>query len=406
MPAIASPATDTVVDAPPPQRQRKKSADAPTLQCSVTRDDLLPALALMQGVAEKHSTLPILTHVYLEAHLDGTLELRATDLESGLRCFCPATVQTAGACTVEARRLYEIVRALPAGDVRLEVGGADTTSAVLTLVHSKSRFRLFSLDPHEFPQLVAADTTVHTIQIPAATLREMIDKTLFSAVNDDARMNLQGVFFEPCEGERLRMVASDGHRLALVERDVPGLPAAAPAVMLPFKGVAEARKLLESAQEELATLAMNTAVATLTVGETTLTLRFVEAQFPDYRNVLPTRHVHRLSVARAEFLAALRRVLILTTERARGVALKIRPGIMELSVNTSDLGEGTDELPVDYTGGGITIGFNGRYLLDWLVAVETAERVTLELAEPTTPGLLRVDKDEGYRYVVMPMRIF
>lgn len=406
MPAIASPATDTVVDAPAQQRQRKKSADAPTLQCRVTRDDLLPALALMQGVAEKRSSLPILTHVYLETHVDGILELRATDLEIGLRCSCPATVKTAGACTVEARRLYEIVRALPAGDLRLEVSSADTTSSALTLVHHKSRFRLFSLDPHEFPQLISADTTTHTIQMPAATLREMIDKTLFSAVNDDTRSNLHGVLFEPCEGERLRMVASDGHRLAVVERHTPGLPADASSVLLPFKGVTEARKLLELAKDELATLALGKAVATLTVANTMLTVRFVEAQFPEYRNVLPTRHVHRLSVVRAEFLAALRRVLILTTERARGIALKIRPGIMELSVNTSDLGEGTDELPVDYTGGGITVGFNGRYLLDWLLAIETAERVTLELAEPTTPGLLRVDKDEGYRYVVMPMRIF
>jgi DNA polymerase-3 subunit beta len=365
----------------------------------------LPALALLQGVAEKRSSLPILTHVYLKTHVDGILELRATDLEIGLRCSCPATVKTAGACTVEARRFYDIVRALPAGDLRLDVSGADTTSSALTLVHHKSRFRLFSLDPHEFPQLVSADSTEHTIQMPAATLREMIDKTLFSAVNDDTRLNLHGVLFEPCEGERLRMVASDGHRLAVVERHTPGLPVDASSVLLPFKGVAEARKLLECAQDELVTLALGKAVATLTVANTMLTLRFVETQFPDYRNVLPTRHAHRLSVARAELLAAMRRLLVMTTERGRGVELNIRSGSMELSVKTIELGDGTDEIPVEYTGGGITVGFNGRYLLDWLLAVETAERVTIELAEPTTPGLLLVDNDDDYRYVVMPMRI-
>jgi DNA polymerase-3 subunit beta len=175
--------------------------------------------------------------------------------------------------------------------------------------------------------------------------------------------------------------------------------------LLPAKGVAEARKLVDGTAEDMATVGLSTAIATLTVGETTLTLRLGAVDFPDYRAVLTMPHQHHFSVGRTDLLAAVRRLLVFTTERARGVKLAIRPDLLELSVATGDIGEGTEEVSIAYNGPPITIGFNARYLMDLLVAVDPAERVILDLSEPTTPALLRTEDDDGYRYVVMPMHL-
>jgi DNA polymerase-3 subunit beta len=177
-------------------------------------------------------------------------------------------------------------------------------------------------------------------------------------------------------------------------------------ILLPAKGLTEARRLLEVVQEETVTIAFGTAVAILTVGSTTLSLRLVEGEFPDYEQVIPRTHAHRLVIPRTELVAALRRVMVLTTERARGVTCDIHPRTLTLSVNTPDLGEGSEELAIDYQGAGLTVGFNGRYLLDFCTAVEPAEQVVMELANDTAPALLRIESDPQYRYVLMPMRIF
>lgn len=376
------------------------------LRCRVQREQLVPVLALLHSVAEKRSMLPILTHVCIAAHGSGYVEFRATDLEIGLRCRCSATVTSAGSCTVEARRLYDIVRALPDGEVELTSSMTDGVTTDLTLRCNKSRFRLLSLDPREFPQLSMPDADMATFALPVATLRTMIDHTLFCAVTDESRPNLNGVLGARQAPDILRLVASDGHRLALTERIVPGLPAQLTSVLFPAKGMAEARKLLDGSAEEVVTVGLSASIATLTVGDTTLTLRLGAVDFPDYRAILPIPRPHQLSVGRTDLLAAVRRLLVFTTERARGVTLTIRLDAMELSVATGDIGEGIEEIPITYNGPSITIGFNARYLLDFLVAVEPTEHVIFELNESTTPALLRTESDTVYWYVVMPMRVF
>lgn len=382
------------------------SPTTPTpLQCRVPRDTLVPIVALLHSVAETRSSVPILTHLSLEAQASGTLELRATDLEIGLRCRCPATVTTPGACTVEARRFSDIVRALPAGELQLSTSLTEHAGLVLTLRCEQSRFRLVSLDPREFPLLQAPQGEMTTLALPVATWREMIARTVFCVPPDPSRPHLYGVFCEPYAADSVRLVASDGHRLAMIDRAVPGRPATLPAVLLPAKGVADARKLPESTREEIATMALSTTLATLTVGDTMLTLRLGESAFPDYRAALPAPGPHQLRVGRTELLAALRRALILTTERARGVTLAIRPDTLTMSVTTNALGEGTEEIPITYSGAPLSIGCNARYLLDVVVALEPANQVILALRDTTTPALLWTEDDPGYRYVVMPMRI-
>ena len=316
----SSPPTLFVVTPPTPFTSTVTTPDV--LHCRVNRDNLVPILALLQSVAEKRSTLPILTHIALEAHVAGYLDFRATDLEVGLRCRCPATVTSAGSCTVEARRLYDIVRALPTGDVELTSSTTEGVATALTLRREKSRFRLVSLDPREFPQLSTPDVEMSTFALPVATLRTMIDHTLFCAVTDESRPNLNGVLCASRDPGTLRCVASDGHRLAMIERPVPGLSPQLATVLLPAKGMAEARKLLDGTTEEMATVALSTTIATLTVGDTTLTLRLGAVDFPDYRAVLTLPHPHHFSVGRTDLLAALRRLLVFTTERARGVKLR------------------------------------------------------------------------------------
>jgi DNA polymerase-3 subunit beta len=377
-------------------------AEHSSFRCQISREHLLPALTLVQAIAEPRTSLPILSHVCLEARAPDTLELRATDLEIGLSRQCPAIVNTTGVCTADARRLYEIVRALPLGLLILE----SNLTHGLTIIQDKRRFRLPSLDPSEFPQLAPAGDTIQTIELSAARLKELLDRTSFAVCSDDTRVNLHSLLFACGPDEQVRCAASDGHRLAIIERPVPGVSANVVPILLPYKGFTEAQRLLELVKDDTVTIALGAAVAVLTVGSTTLSLRLVEGEFPDYEHVVPRTHAHRLAIPRAELVAALRRVMVLTTERTRGVKCEIHTGTLALSVTTPDLGEGSEELAIDYQGSNLIIGFNGRYLLDFCTAVEPAEHVVMELANETAPALLRVESDPQYRYVVMPMRIF
>lgn len=380
--------------------------DAPSplpteFRCQIGRDPLLPALALMQAIAESHPALPILSHVYLEARAPDTLALRATDLEIGLSRHCAATVQRAGACTADARRLYDLVRALPPGSLTLE----SSRTHGLTISQGTRRFRLFSLDPSEFPHLAPVEDSVQMIELPATHLKELLDRTSFAVCADESRVHLHGLLFVCGPQEHVRCAGSDGHRLALIERPVPGLAVDGATMLLPYKGCTEIRRLLEDVTDDMVTMRFGTSIVVLTVGSTTLSVRLVEGQFPDYEHVIPRTHTHRIAMARRELIAALRRVMVLTTERARGVKCDFHTGTLILSVNTPDLGEAHEELPINYQGDELSVGFNGRYLLDFCTAVEPAEQIVMELVSDTAPALLRVEGDSQYRYVVMPMRL-
>jgi len=371
-------------------------------RCQIGREHLLPTLSLMQAIAESHPSLPILSHVLLEARAPDVLAVRTTDLEIGLNRHCPAIVQMVGACTADARRLYDLVRALPPGSLTLEGSLANG----LTLMQDKRRFRLPSLDPHEFPHLAPVGDSVQTIELPAAQLKELLDRSSFAVCADGTRVQLHSLLFACGPNEQVRCVASDGHRLALIERPMPGLTADAVPMLLPYKGCTEVRRLLDDVTDEVVTMTFSTTIAVLTVGSTTFSLRLVEGAFPDYEQVIPRTPAYRLVIPRAELVAALRRVMVLTTERARGVKCDLHAGALVLSVNTPELGEAREEVAIDYHGADLSVGFNGRYLLDFCTAVELEAQVVMELVNETTPALLRVESDPHYRYVVMPMRLF
>ena len=379
------------------------------MECTVEREDLLRCLYLVQGVVEKRTTLPILAHVLIESS-GNDLSLNATDLEIGIRQKCAAVVKKGGALTADARKLYEIVRELPQGPVGLRL----VDSGWVEVKSDRSRLRIASLDPKEFPAISTRDRGgerdreggLQLVVVQEEVLRDMVEKTLFAISPDETRPSLSGVFLEAQTSGKLRMVASDGHRLSLIEKSVPNLdPASWPPAILPRKGLVEARKLLERSDEEVE-MTVQGVLASLKKGSTELSIRLIEGEFPDYRQVIPNRSKHLLSFERNEFFNAIRRLLILTTERSRGVKLPVEKGKMEISVNNPDLGEGVEEVEITYEGGGLAIGFNGRYLADMLGVLEEGCRLQMALNDEASPGVLRLEGDEDYLYVLMPMRIY
>ncbi len=384
------------------------------MESILEKEDLLHCLYLVQGVVEKRPSLPILSHVLIESK-EGAISLRATDLEIGLRQQCKATVKKEGAVTTDARKLYEIVRELSPDRVSLR----STGSGWVEVSSGRSRFRMASLDPKEFPALVSTPTSdtegkkpLVSVAIAGQTLREMIEKTLFAASPDESRPNLSGVYFEGRtaqkgqENGRLRMVASDGHRLSFIEREAVGpVPADWPSAILPRKGLVEARKLLEKGDEKTE-LVLHGSTLNVAQDSTELSMRLVEGEFPDYNQVIPKSENHVISFSREDLLSALRRLLILTTERSRGVKIQIEKDKMEISVNTPDLGEGVEEIAVDYTGDNLVVGFNGRYLIEMLSVLEQEQKISFLLKDESSPCLIRAEKDVHFSYVVMPMRIF
>ncbi len=374
------------------------------MECLVEKEDLLRCLYLVQGVVEKRSSLPILAHVLIES-AEGIVSLGATDLEVGIRQQCKSTVKKNGAVTTDARKLYEIIRELPPERVSLRATG----NGWLDVSSGKSRFRLASLDPKEFPAVIpteqAGTPPPATASLSAKTLREMVEKTLFAASPDETRLQLSGVYLEAQKEGKLRMVASDGHRLSLIEREtaIPE-PTAWPRAILPRKGLIEARKLLEKSEGDV-TLALKGTTAILKKDTTELSMRLVEGEFPDYKQIIPTDKKHTITFSREDFLGALRRLLVLTTERSRGIKLQTEKERMEISVNTPDVGEGVEEIGVAHEGESITIGFNGRYLIEALTVMEEGQKVVLYLKDEVSPGLLQAEEDKDFSYVIMPMRI-
>ena len=391
------------------------------MECSVEKDDLLRCLYLVQGVVEKRSSLPILAHVLIESTNqdvsgqdaegeENGLSIGATDLEIGIRQNCRATVKKGGSITTDARKLYEIIRELPPENVFLRSAG----SGWIEVSSGKSRFRMASLDPKEFPAITPTQESAEgnqpsTASCPGEVFREMIEKTLFAASPDESRLNLSGVYIEALEsGEsrKIRMVSSDGHRLALIERQATvSDPSAWPKVILPRKGLLEARKLLERSEGDT-TFSLQGTTAGLQKDTTQLSMRLVEGEFPAYQQILPKEHNFIIPFAREDLLSALRRLLILTTERSRGIKLQAEKGKVEISVNTPELGEGVEEIPTEYAGENIAVGFNGRYILEALGVMGEGQHISLSLKDDVSPGLLRMAEDPDFSYVIMPMRIF
>ncbi len=375
------------------------------MELKIGAQELAKALGRSQGIVEKKSTMPILSHVLLEAKKGDQLVVSATDLDLAVSSEHACEVLKEGSLAVSARHLYEIVRALPEQSVTLR----KASNNYLEVKSGPSEFKIVGLPAEDFPALPRFDK-VPFVDVSPATLLEMIERTFFAVSNDETRYNLNGVFFEPT-GAVLRLVATDGHRLSLAEREVGEGFGLKRGVILPKKGLQELKRLLAEAAESgeekpEAKLGFVENSAIFRRPGVVLVMRLIEGLFPDYKQVIPKAGEKQLRLGRARFLETLRRVSLLSSDKAHAVKLELGKGALRVLSQNPDLGEAKEEVPVEYAGEPLKIGFNARYIMDVLQVLRSNE-VVFELADDLSPGVLKggEEADQGFTAVVMPMRI-
>lgn len=372
------------------------------MKVTIERASLLKAMSRVQGVVERRNTIPILGNVLMEAEGEA-LSLRATDLDIELIEAVPARVGQAGATTVAAHLLHDIVRKLPDGsEVTLS---ADPSSGRLDVVAGRSRFSLATLPREDFPVMASAEYAC-AFSAPATDLRRLFDKSKFAVSTEETRYYLNGVYFHVSEDDGrpvLRAVATDGHRLARIDADLPAGAEHAPGVIVPRKTVGELRKLLDHDGAEIAVSVSETKIRFANDG-VVLTSKVIDGAFPDYTRVIPTQNHKRMEVDAAEFAGAVDRVATVSQERSRAVKMVLDEDRLTLSVNAPDAGSAAEEIAVAYPDEPLEIGFNAKYLLE-IAGQMDRENAVFFFADPGAPTLVREGDDASAVYVVMPMRV-
>lgn len=369
------------------------------MEITIRVPELTKALARVQGIVEKKTTMPILANVLITAKGKDAVAVSATDLEIGLTADYEAKVAKPGAMTLDAKALYAIVRALPEQTVTL----TQAANKHVEIKCGRSKFRLVGADASSFPTLPKFDDVPFFAVDPKA-MHEMIEKTIGSASTDETRYNLTGVYFEP-HATGLRLVSTDGHRLALVERELAAAPVMRGPAIVPRKGLGEARKLLDGTEGE-ARLGFVENSAVLECGGVTLTMRLVDGRFPEYGQVIPTTKSKRATVDRADLVGAIKRVSLLAPDKGDGIAMSFVPGddaVLTVRANDPDAGEASEDVAIEYEGDALKIGFNWRYVLDAL-GMMSADKIHLDMTDELSPGIVRADDAPDFA-VLMPMRI-
>ncbi|MBT8457877.1 MAG: DNA polymerase III subunit beta [Rhodobacteraceae bacterium] len=372
------------------------------MKISIERAALLKAVSQAQSVVERRNTIPILANVLIEAEGDAAT-FRATDLDIEVIDRAPAVVERAGATTVAAVTLHEIVRKLPDGAlVTLTDDGA---SGRLTVEAGRSNFALATLPREDFPVMASSEYSSN-FSAPAPLLRRLFDKSKFAISTEETRYYLNGVYMHVADADGsqvLRCVATDGHRLARIDAPLPDGAGDMPGVIVPRKTVGELRKLLDDDDMVIAVSVSETKVRFATP-DITLTSKVIDGTFPDYSRVIPTGNTRKLEVDATEFAQAVDRVATVSSERSRAVKLALDEDRLVLSVNAPDSGAAEEELAVAYGDEHLEIGFNAKYLLEIASQVDRENAVFLfnSAADPT---LMREGNDLSAVYVVMPMRV-
>jgi len=373
----------------------------------IERAALLKSLGHVQSVVEKRNTIPILSNVLLDA-TDGKLALTATDMDLTVAETVPADVQRPGAVTAPAHTLHDIVRKLPDG-AQVEIDGSppgDGDGDRIRVSAGRSRFMLPSLPKEDFPT-TGGDDLPNRFKMPAPLLRGLIDRTRFAISTEETRYYLNGIYLHAINGAAkpcLRAVATDGHRLARVEIDLPEGAGEMPGVIVPRKTVSELRRLLDETEEEVE-VALSESKIIFTFDNAVLTSKLIDGTFPDYERVIPTGNDKIMQVDCREFANAVDRVSTISTEKTRAIKLAMTDGQLTLSATSPDAGSATEELPVTYSADAMEIGFNSRYLLDITGQIESGD-AEFCMADAASPTIVRdLAEDSNALYVLMPMRV-
>ena len=367
------------------------------MEIVVRKNDLLRELQLFQGIVERKNTIPILANVLIEADGD-EVRLLATDLEVALRSRCPASVGKSGSLTLPAKKLYEILKALPETDVRIE---EDKNGVKVAADRFDSRMQ--TLPREDFPTLPEASGKSRAT-LPRNALKEMVAKTQFAITGEDTRYFLNGAKFV-LKPNSLTLVATDGHRLALVEVTHNVGVTEEVGVILPKKTLLELGKLLVEGDGDVLFESGENHIF-FDVGGRMLISRMIDGQFPAYERMIPKGNDKNIEFERERLTNAVKRVALLSNERSRAVKMEISKGKVEVTSSSSEFGEAREELQVDYTGGSMKISFNAQYVLDFLNVVET-DVVMLSLKDEVSQAVMKPVGAQGYdyTYVIMPMRI-
>ena len=370
------------------------------MELVVRKNDLLRELQLFQGIVERKNTIPILANVLMEAKGE-EVKFLATDLEVGLRSKCAASVAKSGSLTLPAKKLYEIVKSLPETDIRIaqEKGGVKVAA---------DRFdsRMQTLPREDFPTLPDGGGS-SAVTLPRAALKEMVAKTQFAITGEDTRFFLNGALFV-LRADSMSLVATDGHRLALVTAKRDGKlskDGEQSNPILPKKTLGELARLLAEGDGDI-TFERGENHLFFQVGDRMLISRMIDGQFPAYERVIPKGHDKHIEFERDRLTNAVKRVALLSNERSRAVKFQIDKNKVDVTSSSPEFGEAHETLPVDYSGAAMQICFNAQYVLDFLSAV-TTDVVALELKDEVSQAVMMPVGAEGYEYtyVIMPMRV-
>jgi len=367
------------------------------MKATIERATLLKSLSHVQSVVERRNTIPILSNVLIEAREDGSIRLMATDLDLQVDESVAANVDQPGATTVSAHTLFDIVRKLPDG-AQVEISAA---SGKMQINAGRARFNLSTLPRDDFPVIAEGELPTR-FELPAATLRQIIDKTRFAISSEETRYYLMGIFLHVAD-DALKAAATDGHRLARVTVPRPDGAEGMPDVIVPRKCVGELRKLLDEV-EGTVEVSLSATKIRFGLGSAVLTSKLIDGTFPDYNRVIPTANDKLLKLDPKSFSAGVDRVSTIASEKTRAVKMSVDRDKVTLSVTSPENGIATEELPADYGSDGIEIGFNARYLLDILHEIE-GDSVEVHLADAAAPTLLRENDKSSALYVLMPMRV-
>ncbi|MGA2981474.1 MAG: DNA polymerase III subunit beta [Terriglobales bacterium] len=377
---------------------------ATTMEITVSKFELLRELTATQGVVERKTTIPILSNYLFEAAGD-KLSLTATDLDLSLRTSCNAKVKKEGACTIPARKLYDYVKLLPDADITIRL----LENHWVSIRCGRSNTKMVGMAKSNFPGLPVFPSA-GVIKIPAGVLRSMIAKTGFAIASEESRYTLNGALMV-LKPESITMVATDGHRLAHVERAGEKFEGVSGEMktLIPKKAMDELKSLLDSQGEnnvETIDFAKDESTLFFRVGPRLLTSRQLTGQFPNYEAVLPKDISKSIALHGEELGAAIARVAQFADERSRAVRLRLEKGELKISASSTETGESEDSIEVAYDGEPMAIGFNAQYLMDFIKATGSCD-VKLELKDAQSAGQLRPAEGEDYkyRYIVMPMRI-
>ncbi len=370
------------------------------MKATIERATLLRGLSHVQSVVERRNTIPILSNVLIEAQPGGALRLMATDLDLQIDETIAAAVDQPGAITVPAHTLFDIVRKLPEG-AQVELSAAEGR---ITVNAGRARFTLSTLPRDDFPMIAEGELPT-VFELPAETLKQIIDKTRFAISTEETRYYLNGIYLHVVDEATpvLRAAATDGHRLARVTVARPDGADAMPGVIIPRKCVGELRKLLDEVDGSIG-VSLSASKIRFDLGQAILTSKLIDGTFPDYTRVIPTANDKLLKLDPKSFMAGVDRVSTIATEKTRAVKMALERDKIILSVTSPENGAAAEEVPGDYAALPFEIGFNSRYLMDILNQIE-GDLVEVHLADAAAPTLIRENDKSPALYVLMPMRV-